>query len=140
MCSPVKKVEEGSFPPVPRELYHCISIRQGDKLVFWRPCRARTAQLLFIGDVTPQRAAHAQWVSHVTHRAHMCFGKRVEGPKPHGYMMWLRPTYSWTVHHWELSSMWRLPARTQWAIKAKFHYAIWSQTGPRLVADLSQTC
>jgi len=32
--------------------------------------------------------------------------------------------------------MWRLPARTQWAIKAKFHYAIWSQTGPGLVADL----
>jgi len=25
-------------------------------------------------------------------------------------------------------------------LKAKFHYAIWSQTGPRLVADLSQTC
>ena len=26
------------------------------------------------------------------------------------------------------------------ALKAKFHYAIWSQTGPKLVADLSQTC
>jgi len=24
--------------------------------------------------------------------------------------------------------------------KAKFYYAIWSQTGPKLVTDLSQTC
>jgi len=24
--------------------------------------------------------------------------------------------------------------------EAKFHYAIWSQTDPKLVADLSQTC
>ena len=24
--------------------------------------------------------------------------------------------------------------------EAKFHYAIWSQTGSKLVADLSQTC
>jgi len=24
--------------------------------------------------------------------------------------------------------------------EAKFHYAVWSQTGPKLVADLSQTC
>jgi len=25
-------------------------------------------------------------------------------------------------------------------LKAKFRYAIWSQTGSKLVADLSQTC
>jgi len=25
-------------------------------------------------------------------------------------------------------------------VKAKFHYVMWSQTGPNLVADLSQTC
>jgi len=24
-------------------------------------------------------------------------------------------------------------------LKAKFHYAIWSQTGPKLVADLQRT-
>jgi len=30
--------------------------------------------------------------------------------------------------------------RTACALKAKFHYAIWSQSGPKVVADLSQTC
>jgi len=25
-----------------------------------------------------------------------------------------------------------------WTIKAKFYYAIWSQTGPKLVADLQR--
>jgi len=24
--------------------------------------------------------------------------------------------------------------------EAKFHYALWSQTGPKLIADLSHTC
>jgi len=26
------------------------------------------------------------------------------------------------------------------SVKAKFHYAIWTQTGSKLVADLSQSC
>ena len=28
--------------------------------------------------------------------------------------------------------------QVQWTIKAKFHYAIWLQTGPKLVADLQR--
>ena len=48
--------------------------------------------------------------------------------------------------NWYLKALYKCPglfdsylfqtATTRSVVKAKFHYAIWSQTGPKLVADL----
>ena len=93
------------------------------------PCGIHVAQYYIIGQALTNTDSHIKAEANIYYANNL---KRISGAN-------VMDTRVYTLEH---NSKGQIPLRYLVAdrFEAKFLYAIWSQTGPKLVADLSQTC